>query len=134
MRKIVNLFEKISKVYSSLCTSAYSFAMCHPMVVLGVCGVALLSLGVTQEVWAAEGAQGRASSMPRIREACGALVLFLEGPFGALICAGAGIGAICAAAFGGFKMAWTLVIISVGAFILRSYISLFFGTHCTDVN
>ena len=58
----------------------------------------------------------------------GNLLAFIEGPFGALIMVAAGIGAIIAAAVGGFKVAWALFMVAVGAFILRSLVSLFFGT------
>ena len=61
--------------------------------------------------------------------ACGGLVGIMEGSFGALVAAAAGVGAIVAAAVGGFKAAWSLVVVSIGAFILRSYLTLY-NTGC----
>jgi len=46
---------------------------------------------------------------------------------GALVMAAAGIGAIFSAAFGQYKAAMGLMIIAVGAFILRSFMSTFFN-------
>ena len=63
--------------------------------------------------------------------ACNGILSLVEGAFGALITAAAGIGAIVASAVGGFKMAWSLVVVAVGAFILRAYITLFNG-YCND--
>ncbi len=56
------------------------------------------------------------------------LFLLIEGPFGALIMVVAGIGAIISAAVGGYRAAVSLVVVAVGAFILRSLVSLFFGS------
>ena len=54
------------------------------------------------------------------------LDMFENQNFGALCTACAGMGAICAAAMGGFKMAWTLVVVSIGSFVLREYYQIFF--------
>ena len=58
-------------------------------------------------------------------QACSRILGYIEGGFGALVATGAGLGAIIAAALGGFKAAWTLLVVSVGCFILRSYLTLF---------
>ncbi len=62
------------------------------------------------------------------RGAVGNLFMLIEGAFGALIMVAAGLGAIVAACMGGYKLALTLLFVAVGAFILRSLVSLFFGT------
>ncbi len=67
-----------------------------------------------------------------IRFSVGNLFKFIEGAFGALLVVGAGIGAIIAATVGAYKMALGLLVTSVGAFILRAYVSLFFGTDYPD--
>ena len=67
-----------------------------------------------------------------IRFSVGNLFRFIEGAFGALLVVGAGIGAIIAATVGAYKMALSLLVTSVGAFILRAYVSLFFGTDYPD--
>lgn len=66
----------------------------------------------------------------RYREACSRLLGLIEGPFGALVTTAAGIGAVISSALGGFKIAWVLIVTAVGAFILRSYTTLFFGGSC----
>lgn len=58
-------------------------------------------------------------------QACSRLLGFIEGGFGALVATAAGIGVIIAAAAGGFRTAWCLLVVSVGCFILRSYLTLF---------
>jgi len=85
---------------------------------LFVLGLGLLYVGGTSLAYAGSGSYG---------EACNGILLLVEGTFGALITAVAGIGAIIASAVGGFKMAWSLIVVAVGAFILRSYITLFNG-------
>ena len=52
---------------------------------------------------------------------------YLEGSFGALVMAAAGIGAIMSAAFGQFKASLSLMVVAVGAFILRSLMGTFFN-------
>lgn len=59
--------------------------------------------------------------------ACNILLAYMEGSFGALVAAAAGVGAIIAAAVGGFKAAWALLVVSIGSFILRSYLTLYNG-------
>lgn len=47
---------------------------------------------------------------------------YLEKDFGALLTALAGMGAIVASALGGFKVAWSLLVVAIGTFILRNFI------------
>ena len=82
-------------------------------------GIALLYGGAAEMAHAGSGTYGMA---------CDGILQLVEGTFGALVTAVAGIGAIVASAVGGFKMAWSLIVVAVGAFVLRSYISLFNGT------
>ncbi len=55
-------------------------------------------------------------------DVCKKAMDYLEGDFGALLTALAGIGAIIASAVGGFKVAWSLIVVAVGCFILRNFI------------
>lgn len=61
---------------------------------------------------------------------CQKALSYIEGGFGALVAAIAGIGAIVASAAGGFRMAWALLVVSIGAFILREYVGLLFAGKC----
>ena len=63
-----------------------------------------------------------------IEDAVCKLYMLIEGSFGALIMTIAGIGAIASAAFGNYKGSVSMIIVSCGAFTLRSLVSLFFGT------
>lgn len=62
------------------------------------------------------------------RNAVGNLFKFMEGSFGALVMTVAGIGAIIAASMGAYKAAVGIMVVAIGAFILRALVSLFFGT------
>jgi hypothetical protein len=63
----------------------------------------------------------------KVANAVNAVLTYLEGSFGALVMAAAGIGSIMSAAFGQYKAAMSLMIVAVGAFILRSFMSTFFN-------
>ncbi len=63
----------------------------------------------------------------RITNALDTIMTYLEGSFGALIMAACGIGAIMSAAFGQYKAALSLMVVAVGAFIIRSLMTTFFN-------
>lgn len=63
----------------------------------------------------------------RIAEAVNRIFAYLEGSFGALIMVSAGLGAIISSAFGQYRAALGLLVVAVGAFILRSLVSTFFN-------
>lgn len=88
-------------------------------------GMLLICFGLHSQVWA----QGNepAFNDERIQEAFGLLLTYLEGSFGALIMVVAGVFSIISAAFGQYKAALSCLVIGVGAFILRSFISSFFN-------
>ncbi len=98
----------------------------HARLALFVVGVAILGLGLTQDGNAAIAGETTYNS-DRIDNAVNAIMLYLEGSFGALIMAASGVGAIMSAAFGQFKAALSLMVVAVGSFILRSLISTFFN-------
>ncbi len=64
------------------------------------------------------------------REICGKALSYVEEGFGTLLATAAGIGAIVASAAGGFRMAWALIVVSIGSFILRNYVDLFYSGLC----
>jgi hypothetical protein len=63
----------------------------------------------------------------RLIEVLRAILAYLEGSFGALIMVGAGVFAILSAAFGQYRAALGLLIVAIGSFTLRSFISTFFN-------
>jgi hypothetical protein len=93
---------------------------------LFVAGVAILGLGLSHDVIAADQG-GTTYNDEKIANAVNAIMTYLEGSFGALIMAASGIGAIMSAAFGQYKAAFSLMAVAVGSFILRSLISTFFN-------
>ncbi len=73
------------------------------------------------------GADSAHAGMGSFGMACNKMLLLIEGAFGALVAATAGVAAIVAAALGGFKMAWALVVVAIGSFVLRAFITIFNG-------
>ncbi len=101
---------------------------------LALCGMLVLAAGIVSLTVAGDG-PGPLGSWSEagfddelIRSSVGNLFRLLEGAFGALIMVVAGLMAIVAAAMGGYRAALGMLIVAVGAFILRSLVSLFFGT------
>lgn len=94
-------------------------------------GIVALGIGLSADVLAQGtlGAGARQGQIEdgRIAAAVNTLFKFLEGSFGALIMAAAGIGAIVSASFGQFKAALSCMVVAVGAFILRSMMNTFFN-------
>ena len=62
-----------------------------------------------------------------VRNAVGNLFRLIEGAFGALIMIIAGLIAIIAAAMGAYRASVGMLVVALGAFILRALVSLFFG-------
>ncbi|MDD2942226.1 MAG: hypothetical protein PHC51_04585 [bacterium] len=107
----------------------------HGNFLLFVLGVALLSAGMV------DFSHAQATSFTEadynddlVRNAVGNLFGLIEGAFGALVMVVAGLGAIVAAAMGAYRLAVSLIVVAVGAFILRALVSLFFGESFTDLN
>jgi hypothetical protein len=101
--------------------------------ILFAAGIICLGIGLSDDVFA-NGAGGWSSRQgevedSRIALAVSTLFKYLEGSFGALIMAAAGIGAILSAAVGQYKAALSCMVVSVGAFILRSFMTTFFNVE-----
>lgn len=65
----------------------------------------------------------------RVDSAVRTVLSYLEGSFGALIMVASGVGAILSSAFGQYRAALGLLVVAVGAFILRSLVSTFFSVE-----
>ncbi len=63
--------------------------------------------------------------------AVGSLFQLIEGSFGALVMVVAGLGAIISASMGAYRASVGMLVVAVGSFILRSLVSLFFGSNYT---
>jgi hypothetical protein len=122
MKRLLGVYEKASAytveigAFSSVRASAV--IQRYPCFFLLLLGAALLWQNLVEPASAEGGTP---------REACNRVLGLAEGAFGALVASVAGIAAIVSAAAGGYRAAWNLLIVSVGAFILRSYISIFQG-------
>jgi len=127
--------------YALACTRAHvavgSFLRNNANALMLVLGVVLLTGGVfgisvavddTLEQTFSEASYDDAL----IRGAVGNLFKFVEGAFGALIMVVAGLGAIVSAAMGAYRLAVSMLVVAVGAFILRALVTLFFGADYTD--
>jgi len=64
----------------------------------------------------------------QVAQAVIAILTYIEGSFGALVMVGAGIAAILSSAFGQYRAALGCLVVAVGSFILRSFMSTFFNT------
>lgn len=114
-----DIIKNISKYYLNTCVGFAFGPSKMQRAGLGILGVIFMSAAFPENAFAGGGTFGIA---------CSKMILLVEGAFGALVAAVAGVAAILAAALGGFKMAWSLVVVSIGAFILRSWIQLFQGS------
>ncbi len=111
----------------------------HASTILFVFGVVLLSGGLAGLSHAQGGGPSGSYSQAQfddtlIRNSVGNLFKLIEGAFGALIMVVSGLGAIVAAAMGAYRAAVGMIVVAVGAFILRSLVSLFFGTEFQDLD
>ena len=112
---VVKVQSKLGKITKAILPAACVIA-----------ALAVLSLAAADPAFAQGGYDGK-----KFGDICEKTFGYLEGGFGALLAAIAGIGAIIASAAGGFRLAWALVVVSVGSFILREYITIFFTGGCS---
>lgn len=128
--------KKLVRSYRLACTKLVLCVERHATALLLVLGVVLLGGGLVDLSSAQQGPLGSFSEAnfqdDLIRNGVGNLFKLIEGAFGALIMVVAGLGAIVAAAMGAYRAAVGMLVVAVGAFILRSLVSLFFGTDYSD--
>ncbi len=136
VRKSLKICKKIKGLGDTLCVRAHVFMEQNPQQVLFALGVIALTLGVTELTHAQPsivdellGGGDDDFDDREIRKAVCQLFRLIEGAYGALLMTVAGIGAIVAAAVGGYKAAYQCLVVGIGAFILRSMVSLWFGTN-----
>lgn len=130
MKKLVKIVsEKIKTAcqYTAASFAAPSEAQVRTIIFLA--GISMLAISLSLDA-TAQGTGGNTSTKyndAKVANAVNAIMTYLEGSFGALVMAAAGIGAIMSAAFGQYKAALSLMMVAVGAFILRSIMSTFFN-------
>lgn len=127
--------KKVRSAYRAACTRVAVGAMQNAdKILLGV-GVCLIAGGVA-DLTIAQAGQGPTGSFSQanyddqlVRAGVGNMFRLIEGAFGALVMVVAGLGAIIAAAMGAYRAALGMLVVALGAFILRALVSLFFGTQ-----
>ncbi|MBL7662543.1 hypothetical protein JNK13_07315 [bacterium] len=130
--------KRLSDKYRTLCGRTYAHFSVHAekysAVLLFVFGIALLAHGLAAESIAQQnlGAPGVRNEDNRLYEVGDRLFFLLEGNLGALIMITAGLGAIVSAALGAYRAALGLLVVAVGAFILRSLVRMFFNFEVGD--
>lgn len=93
-------------------------------VMLFLMGIGLLTAGLSQ---GADAQLVTTYNDDRVANSVNAILTYIEGSFGALVMVSAGIGAILSSAFGQYRAALGLLVVAVGAFILRSILATFFN-------
>ncbi len=129
--------KRIAEKFSAACTRVACGAEAHATPVMLAVGVVLLTGGLVELSLAQGGSGGgptgswseAAYDDTLVRNAVGNLFRLVEGAFGALVMVVAGLGAIVAAAMGAYRAAVGMLVVAVGAFILRALVSLFFGDN-----
>ena len=120
---------KVNRVYNSLGQKFWCFSSRYSSSFLLSLGIFALVIGLTQLAVAQESTSQASFNDELIRNAVGQLFCLIEGAFGALIMVVAGVMAIIAAAMGSYRASLSMLIVAVGAFILRALVSLFFGSN-----
>lgn len=123
------MINTIKGGYLTLCRKA-SAAFVSPTIAQGRAFLFLFGLGIlVLGLKAGVDAQGLTITYndTRLTDSINGIMTYIEGSFGALIMIAAGLGSIISAAFGQYRAAISLLVVAVGAFILRSLISTFFN-------
>lgn len=122
------LIEKVAAKYSSFCRTVHVVSQTtiskHALSIMLVAGIGLVAAGGTGLALAQTGDFDDSKIVDVADIILGTLV---EGSFGALIMIIAGLIAIISAAMGAYRAAMAALVVAVGAFILRSFVNIFFS-------
>jgi len=128
--------QRMKNHYTHLCQRIWSYCITpsrtQVQCLLFLFGLVLLAAGLIEGAQAQFGGKGHHLHYndERLAESINAILTYVEGTFGAMVMVAAGIGAILSSAFGQYRAALGLLVVAVGAFILRSLVGTFFN----DVN
>ncbi len=118
-------FNKLSRSFhSKLLVNANTLSVAAGLTLITVGLVDVASAQVDAPQW----------DQTRVAQAAEFLLSMIEGALGALVMIVAGIGAIVAAAMGAYRAAVGMLVVAVGAFILRTLVTLFFGENFTGID
>lgn len=132
---MTTLMKRIAGGYRAACIRTVGFVEMNANAFLFLIGAGLVTGGLIECSHAVANVQTFSEANfddTLIRNSVGNLFKLIEGAFGALIMVVAGLGAIVAAAMGAYRAAVGMLVVAVGAFILRALVSLFFGTDYDD--
>lgn len=125
-------FEMVTKSFENACRYIYGLvtapSRAQGQMMLFALGLSVLAFGLMGNAFA-QGAGLGDYNDERLENALSLLFTYLEGAFGALVMVAAGIGAIMSAAFGQYRAALGMLVVAVGAFILRSILDTFFNAQ-----
>lgn len=111
------MIKYLQQKHRVLCLQVHAGMVRHSRVILFLLGATLLLTNLSTVSFAQD----------KYGDVCSTIVkMFSDESFGSLLASLAGLGAICASAMGGFKMAWALLVVSLGSYLLNAYIGLFF--------
>lgn len=97
--------------------------------ILFLVGITLLAGGLAQSSFALNDTTYNDDGF---RAIASLLLTHIEGAFGALLMIVAGIGAIFSAALGQYRAALSLLVVAIGAFILRTLVQTFFNVEIDE--
>lgn len=132
MKRVKTLLSGGYESYAAACQKAYvactTGAARHATALLLVLGIVILVAGAADVSLAsgAEPGKGVKGGDDRIANVTARIFQLIEGNLGALIMVTAGLAAIVSAALGAYRAAVGLLVVAVGAFILRSLVDIFF--------
>ena len=136
--------KKIASAFRAACIKPFVFVERNISMLMSMLGVVLLTGGLYEFSIAGGGTFTTTDSLQTfarpefndaaIRVSVGQLFALIEGSLGALIMVVAGLGAIVAASMGAYRSAVGMLVVAVGSFILRSLVSLFFGTDFAAID
>jgi hypothetical protein len=124
----ISLKEKYLNVCRTLGAAVHAPTRAQAQFMLFAIGVTLLTAGYLNGAQAAGGHHIDYNDV-RLGESINAILTYIEGTFGAMVMVAAGIGAILSSAFGQYRAALGLLVVAVGAFILRSLVGTFFNDN-----
>jgi hypothetical protein len=130
MKIVTFVKSKYCAVAQKACSVLSAPTQKQSQVMLFALGVGLLTIGLNEGAAAATATTaGLATDYndARLADSLNAILTYIEGTFGAMVMVAAGIGAILSSAMGQYRAALGLLVVAVGAFILRSLIGTFFN-------
>lgn len=104
----------------------------HIQAMLFALGFLLIASGISLDAIAYD--QQAVYNDDRVAESADILLTHINGAFGALVMVACGLGAILSSAFGQYRSAVGLLVVAIGAFILRSLVGTWFNDVSLQAN